>query len=104
MSVICPSPCRVSGGRPEEQVGCNEAREGPGMIVSGAQVGDMLVGDAAVRVGDVAVRVGNAAVRGGNAAVSVGRGGAVRMTQLNRCGRADCLFYFKSEPSGRSCG
>ena len=51
VSVIRPSPCRIPGGRPEEQVGCEEAREGPGMIVSGAQVGDVLVGDAEVRVG-----------------------------------------------------
>ena len=69
VSVIRPSPCRIPGGRPEEQVGCKEAREGPGMIVAGAQVvnecvgvtqPDDAAGDAALR--DAVVRVGDAAV------------------------------------------
>ena len=74
VSVICPSPCRIPGGRPKEQGGCKEAGEGPGMIVVGAQVVDGRVwvtqpddaaGDAALRVRDAAVRVGDAAVRVG---------------------------------------
>ena len=44
VSVIRPSPRRIPGGRPEEQVSCKEAREGPGMIVAGDQVVDARVG------------------------------------------------------------